>query len=292
LQHRSHHEEEYIDEKLTKYFYSAITLTVLSICIYMSFVNRIPDIGTIISIGLITGLLISLNNKRIILPKIPNYHFPIIITFHDTEIIKLINFRKEFYLNEKLRKLSSKIWITGMYIEVILSYILPTEIYNSQNIRYYMYFIMEYLLPFYTVIRGLGALVPQFEKFYVFLIIKTKTDIGLSLLWYVMYKNSRSFLQQIQYIQNIIYNLIKQTEKLIVLQYVNSVFTIPIKIIHNQFHILHIFICNNILTSSIIRIIINLQVLIFIMFYDDIKSYYLEYIYLLLYEILLHFNYI
>jgi len=56
------------------------------------------------------------------------------------------------------------------------------------------------MLPMYTVMRGIGALLPQCEVFFSFILVKTRADIGLGLIWYMALSHGRLISNQIYFL--------------------------------------------------------------------------------------------
>ncbi|CAE7506699.1 unnamed protein product [Symbiodinium microadriaticum] len=86
--------------------------------------------------------------------------------------------RKQLYASPVLRGLVLDRWVANASVESALVYALPSHIYNSPAFRHIMFLLVNYVIPFYSVIRGVGALVPHLTTLSFLL----RADVGLNFM--------------------------------------------------------------------------------------------------------------
>lgn len=112
------------------------------------------------------------------LPSLPMHPEPFVVHYAEDSIQAMVDLRAAFYRSSKLRPLVLSRWLGSGAVESILSNCLPSSLYNSTRFRQGLFIVLYYLVPLYSVARGLGALLPHFGSAYDFL----RADVGLDLI--------------------------------------------------------------------------------------------------------------
>ena len=259
-------------ENISSYAQFFFPSCILSIIIYFSQVGFVPHscpiIGSTLSIGLLTTHIL-LSRSKFDISFSSTVQYPFVIYYEDEEVAELLTLRKKFFQIPELRSLISEVWIGGPQVEAILSYILPAYVYNSRRIRHYVHIIMDYMIPMYTVLRGLGALVPQLEIVFTYLMVRTRKDIGLGLIWYMALYHGRFISTQMGYINHNLKLIIEPLTYIISYFKINMNHQLLMNIIMNsisKFNMSNIpLIPYQYMTNLIQQIILSMKVNLFIL---------------------------
>jgi hypothetical protein len=112
------------------------------------------------------------------LPAPPLHPEPIVVRYAQHRMQQMINLRSQFYSSHSLRPLVRSNWIGNAFVESFLSMCLPSSAYNSISLRKMLFVAMHYLVPLYSVARGMGAMLPHMSTFYNIL----RADVGVSVM--------------------------------------------------------------------------------------------------------------
>lgn len=111
-------------------------------------------------------------------PPLPRPVSPIVVRFVQSDIGAMLEFRSQLWQNPQTRRLVTDVWVGGSTTEAALS-LLPSELYGSGTLRWAMHILLDYFLPMYTVLQGLGALVPFVGSKIAILALRVKGDGGV-----------------------------------------------------------------------------------------------------------------
>jgi hypothetical protein len=115
---------------------------------------------------------------RIVLPSPPTPRYPVVVHYNEDTIQELVKLRQEMYSVPEMRCLARDQWVGNATIEAIFIYALPTSIYNNPKFRQTMFVLINYMIPLYSLVRGVGALVPHLANLSFLL----SADIGLNFI--------------------------------------------------------------------------------------------------------------
>jgi hypothetical protein len=116
------------------------------------------------------------------LPLPPFYHVPIVIQYEEHQLQQLITLRAQFYKSETLRPYVWRYWVGNPAVESVLSFCLPSTPYNSKRFRQFLFIALNYAVPLYSMVRGVGALLPFLETAAARLAAPLRADAGLAAL--------------------------------------------------------------------------------------------------------------
>ncbi|CAN0007967.1 unnamed protein product, partial [Phaeothamnion confervicola] len=137
------------------------------------------------------------------LPPPPRPVFPVVVRFAQDELGEMLEVRSALWRKPEMRPIVADVWVGSLYAEAALSMLAPAAAYNSARCRWLAHVALDYFLPAYTVLQGLGALVPVVWRQGAALLVRLHADAGVRVLIAALHVNSqiaRAVLSQLAWL--------------------------------------------------------------------------------------------
>jgi hypothetical protein len=93
--------------------------------------------------------------------------------------------RSQLWRRAETRCLVRDVWIGNATVETCLS-LLPAPLYRSRRCRWALHILLDYFLPAYTVLQGLGNLLPFAGRQAAALLAMLRGDVGVRIVLAVL----------------------------------------------------------------------------------------------------------
>jgi hypothetical protein len=121
------------------------------------------------------------SRTHIRMPDPPHMQWPCVIRVSQEELHLMFAARSSLWRCPETRGLVKDVWLGSATVEAFMS-LLPCTVYNSYVARRAIHLLMTYLLPAYTVLRGVGSLVPFAASCARYMFIFALEDAGMAVL--------------------------------------------------------------------------------------------------------------
>jgi hypothetical protein len=110
---------------------------------------------------------------------------PLLYSLSTHLLLQTHQVRSQLWRRAETRCLVRDVWIGNATVETCLS-LLPAPLYKSRRCRWALHILLDYFLPAYTVLQGLGNLLPFAGRQAAALLAMLRGDVGVRIVLAVL----------------------------------------------------------------------------------------------------------